>query len=121
MAPVTTTGLSVRSRHSRAKAVSSIVSVPWTTTAPASPSSRRSCTSRASATTSSSVSEAEGIRNGESVSNSAISRIPSTASTRSSAERLGTIGSPGAERVIAMVPPVEIRNRRAGAVMAVPP
>src|SRR5262249_23034159 len=105
MAPVTTTGASVDSSRSRAYATSSMVSVPWVTTAPVQPPSSAPLIAAASSNTSPNESDAPGFRRKSTIRGSASTPAkPGTAASSSGADRAGATPPPGA-CVIAIVPP----------------
>src|SRR5688500_14214305 len=122
MAPTTTTGLGGSGKRSQAKAVSSITSVPWTTTAP-SISGRASCRSRMppiSRTCSNERWEA-GTRPHSIGSMSAIAASPGADASNASPPRVGTLPAGPASLRIEMVPPVKTTAMRAiGAVCRAP-
>jgi hypothetical protein len=107
MAPVTTIGVSPEYSRSITQEVSSIVSVPWVTTAPITAPEATSCSiSSTTATTSEKPKEAPGIpRTSYARTRIPVEDSPGTEATRSAAARRGTTPLATASAVIAMVPP----------------
>jgi hypothetical protein len=125
IAPVTTTGWSPRCRRSSRKEVSSIVSVPCTTTAPAQPASSSAAIAPDRSSTSSMLSAELGSwRKSCSTGLAGSPASPGTEPSSRDAPRTGTApGEPGSV-IIAMVPPsvnTAIRGGTAGGVTAAAP
>src|SRR5689334_19881663 len=114
MAPVTTIGLGSRWSRSRKNAVSSIASVPWTTTAPSIASSARaSRTLPASPNSASNVKWLAGVRPRSIATRSAIRSRPGAVARSASPPRTGTLPPAAGSWRMLIVPPVKTIATRA--------
>ena len=109
MAPVTTTGASPSRSRSQKKAVSSITSVPWTTTTPSKDGS--AWQRRISLPISNSCSNEKwlaGVRPRSTISRSAIRSIPGARARIAAPSSVGTFPPASALATIEIVPPVKM-------------
>ena len=111
MAPVTTTGRVPRTNRSSTKAVSSMVSVPCTTTAPSKSACKRWLSRSATSPKLRRLSDAPGMLNWVTASSVATSANCGTLSISLSAVRVGVM-PPAPELVMVMVPPSDTIKMR---------
>ena len=113
IAPVTTMGLGPGCRRSRKNAVSSIVSVPWTTTAPSiAGSARASRTEAAIPNSASNVKWLAGVSPRSIVTRSATASRPGTVSRRAAPPSTGTLPPATGSWRMLIVPPVNTTATR---------